>query len=323
MFFRTRTLLDLVSDQDMVSRALVTYPGASDATPALRFDAVTSRHPLALAFQELQDQLCGTEMGNALVLQAKEFGYEIEFDTHRDDGLVQIDTVARRLLLPGYDLSEAAQARSVYFLHEFQWNILRGLRLIDLAENMRLPRLLRPDHMIRAVRLVAADQTAVAITLLWAIHRDMPGLWRHVLGGACGDMARYLTGTTQKMSHGLTAHDIKEILFAWYADQNRVSAVDQTTLALLDETLGCAKAPRLYQAQLTKQSIAHLCTLIGQTPYIQSKDHPVLEMIQQGPELDLIGQRHLHQIMNEQDVVMVHNVGFRDAHLARRIFPEA
>lgn len=323
MFFRSPSLLDPRTDQETSARALVTYRGGEDGSRVLRFDADGSTHPLAAAMREMSHYVGGTHLGAALIEQAKELGYEIEFDPHRDDSLVQIDTVARRVLFPGYDLSEAAQARSVYFLHECQWNILRALRLIDLAENMRLPRLLRPDQMIKAVRLVAADQIAVSMTLLWAVHQDMPGLWRHVLGGAMSDIAQSFVDGSKKLTGADGSGLLQDALMTWYDDVARVSETDQTTLALLDETLTRAKTPRLYQAQLNPESIRHLCTIAGNRVYVQKDDHHILDMIQGGPDLDVIQARHLKQILNEQDMVMVHNVGFRDAGLARRIFPDA
>ncbi len=110
----------------------------------------------------------------------------------------------------------------------------------------------------------------------------------------------------------------------WYADTARVDGVDHDTLERLDDILGGMDQPASFgQNRLDETVLEDLATLPDGTRYLQGLGEGILRDPFFAGLNDPINQTHLFHLIYDLEVVMVNNVPFRDARLARMIFPQA
>lgn len=322
----SRSLI-IAGDDNTIERDESVVSGVITKSPKLIFGAVDPVHPLAAVVTQILVALSDLPLGQALLNTAENARYHLEF-ANADDHGVQVDSEARVLYVPSHLLSPAATTRSVYFTHELQMNLVRGLRLIDQAERGTRLRYLHPAQALFAARIAMADQMAVAMHLLYGMRHVCPSLWRHVLGSDIGDMAsRFADGALRMQgmrmdSVAQTRCGLNAAFLLWYRDDERLNAVDAASLDLLDEQMQTSKTPGLYRARLTDDMILNLCDVEGMGSYLNDLSLSAVRSPLGETVFDPINARHLQQIIAEQDMVMINNIGFRDPLLARAIFPE-
>lgn len=285
-------------------------------THFLAFSGQNDAHPLGTIFNSLLGLLSEQEWAARFLNTAEGQGYKVEISSDEGND-IYIDHQRRVLSLPGQGLKPAAIARSMYFSHEFQINVIKGLRQIDQIERGVTPPYLQPDQALMMARLLCADQAAVMLIILHDLKDTCPDLWRHALGSDYGDMAALWGQNTNNRKD-----DLNRAILSWFKDPERVASCDRAALAQIDFMMQETKTPKLYRAQLTDAMIARVCHDTSGHAYLGKATASTLYRLFNQPLADPINAHYLAQIMRERDITMVNNVGFRDPDLARAIFPD-
>lgn len=289
---------------------------AGQAAPFLDLTNPNHNHPVAASMAPVLGAMPSTAWG--AFLRAGDLVQYLDWSTAGTNG-IQVDLTVRRLYIPGADLSPQALARSVYFTHQFQFDLLRGHRLASQMSAQQPPPYLQPDQALWAARLAAADQIVAAIACAHEMRADLPGLWRHVLAGDVGDLAAIYAEHHETKGEKAA---LNAAILAWYQDLSRVSACDRAALDHLDATFADNKARILCRARLTKAMAQNLCVGPDEKSYLTASTAEALQTGAAQSITDPITAQHLAQIRREQDVIMICNIGFRDPGLARAIFPD-
>ena len=108
----------------------------------------------------------------------------------------------------------------------------------------------------------------------------------------------------------------------WYADLNRVDAIDHDTLEALDDILEESERPDPFgRARLSAESLENLSVLPDGTRYLSGLGGGIMRDPFFAGLHDAFQQPRLCQMGYDMEVVMVHNVPYRDSSRARLIFP--
>ncbi|MGZ9108251.1 MAG: DUF6782 family putative metallopeptidase [Micavibrio sp.] len=238
-----------------------------------------------------------------------------------------IDTEDRVILLDHFSLAPSALGRSAFFSHVLLTTFIRALRDVWHDEQLgAVERDYQPEQILMVERVRAADCDTVTILCGWELRAaGHTEVWRHLLGSEEGDMAiifsRFLERDPGALFNGAAlAYAFRQ----WYADTNRVDAIDHDTLEALDDILEGSEQPDPFgQLRLSAEILEDLSVLPDGTRYLSGLGGGILRDPFFAGLHDEINQTHLFQMMYDMEVVMVNNVPFRDSALARLIFPSA
>lgn len=232
------------------------------------------------------------------------------------------DAQDKILHIDHFGFKTSAISRSAHYRNIIALNLVKGLRRIWHSERAADGvSELRPDAALMLSRALAADCETIAVLVAWewrgAGHVEP---WRVLLGAEEGDMAMIFTRALEKDPSGFYDGSVLARVFCqWYADTARIGACDAASLAALDEGLKLQKAggraalaPRHVEAvSAVSGGAAYLAGMGGaicSDPYFLSMD-------------DAINEAHLFQIIHDCTAHIAGGVAFRDASLARKIFP--
>ena len=257
---------------------------------------------------------------------AAESGWSVGLADLKNEGFF-IDSEEHTILLDHFSLAPSAIGRSAFFRHVLLTTFIRALR--DIWHDERLGEIERdyqPEQILMIERVRAADCDTVTILCGWELRAaGHTEVWRHLLGSEEGDMAiifsRFLERDPGALFNGAAlAYAFRQ----WYADTGRVDAIDHDTLEALDDILQYAEQPDPFgQTRLDPQNLEDLSILPDGTCYLSGLGGGIMRDPFFAGLNDEINQTHLFQMMYDMEVVMVNNVPFRDATLARLIFPSA
>ena len=264
---------------------------------------------------------------NALMNDAEDYGWTIGLDQLGREGYY-IDVAERLILIDRFALEAAALGRSAFFRNALLTTFIRALR--DVWHENRLEGsedYFAPDQYLMLERIRAADCDTVTMLAGWELRgAGFTEVWRHILGSEEGDMASVFTRFLERDPGALFNGAALAYTFRqWYADTARVDASDHETLEVLDDVyMGAdgALAMEFGEARVTPAVIEGLAILPDGTAYLSGLGEGILKDPFFAGLNDEINQTHLFHIMYDLDMVMVHNVPFRDAELARLIFPD-
>lgn len=252
---------------------------------------------------------------------------------HLPDGDYAIDEDLNTVWVDTCGMLPEAIAQSVYFSNTLRANVLRAVREIWHACNAQRglyedARDLDVESLIKAERVKAAD--IECFTILCAHETQGFGasseIWRHMMGGDVGDMAIVFGRTLER---AVSAHNridlaMQEAFKQWYRDAPRVDACDHRTLEELDQELLCEDG-RPQPRRVTIKP-ADLCRMTqrgcGEGSYLGDLNVRLLRDPAYADMHDPINQAHLLHIMHDLEVTRVGDVPFRNADLARLIFPD-
>ncbi len=253
-------------------------------------------------------------------------GWSVCLDDLKNEGFC-IDSDERLIILDHFALAPSALGRSAFFRHIMLTTFIRALRDVwhedrfsPAAQNYA------PDHLLMLERVRAADCDTVTILCGWELRgAGFTDVWRHLLGSEEGDMAIVFTRFLERDPGALFNGAALAYAFRqWYADTARVDGVDHDTLERLDDILGGMDQPASFgQNRLDETVLEDLATLPDGTRYLQGLGEGILRDPFFAGLNDPINQTHLFHLIYDLEVVMVNNVPFRDARLARMIFPQA
>lgn len=264
--------------------------------------------------------------GLRLLDRAGKAGWRISMAELHHNGF-HMDVPEKAIIIDHCGLDEAALGRSLYFRNAFLMTFVRALREIghelcwgSFEENYQ------PEHILMLERVRAADCETVAVQVAWELRGAGFGdIWRHLLGSEDGDMAmifaRFLERDPGAHFNGSAlAYAFRQ----WYADHDRVAACDHETLESLDDFMmeaGEALRNPFGKIELNPLNIESMGVLPDGICYLAGLGRTVMSDPFFCGMNDPVNQTHLFHLMYDLEVTLVNNVPFRDASLARRIFP--
>jgi hypothetical protein len=247
--------------------------------------------------------------------------------TDLNGGGYYLDTENRILLMDHFSLTPSALGRSMYFRNAFLTTFIRALRDIWQEERFgAFERDYAPEHVLMLERARAADGDTVAILAGWELRgAGFTDIWRHLLGSEEGDMALIFTRFLERDPTALFDGSALAYAFRqWYADRSRVDHSDHAALEILDGILLEADGANSFGAREMRADIVEsLSRLPDGTCYLAGLGLTIMGDPFFAGMNDPINQTHLFHLMYDMEVTMVNNVPFRDAKLARMIFPGA
>lgn len=253
-------------------------------------------------------------------------GWSVTLDQIEQGGFL-IDVENCTITLDHFGLAPAALGRSAYFRHVMLTTFIRALREVwHENRNTDDPYALVLEDILMRERVRAADGDTVAILCGWELRAaGFSDVWRYLLGAEEGDMAivfsRFLDRDPGALFNGAAlAYAFRQ----WYADAARVDGVDHETLEYLDSQMMAEgeDQPPFGQDRIDAAALERISLLPDGKCYLAGLGGSVLKDPFFAGLGDPINQAHLFHMVYDAEVIMVNNVPFRDAALARRIFPQ-
>ncbi len=244
-------------------------------------------------------------------------------DLNGGDYCLDIDN--KILILDNNALTPAALVRSSYFRNITLVTMVKALR--DIWQEKRhggFDEQYSPDKVLLMERLRAADLEVMAILVMWELRSEgYSDIWRHIIGSEIGDMAMVFSGYLERDPRSqFNAKGLLAAFKQWFKDAARVNSCDHDTLEYLDEVLAISDVINPFGHKTpSKINIEMISCLPDKTAYLQGQGAEILGNPTYSSVDDDINQTHLFHIMHDLESVVVGNVAFRDANLARKIFP--
>lgn len=260
----------------------------------------------------------------ALAKEASDKGWRIALED-LNGGEYWIDVDQKLLLLNNNALIPSSLGRSNYFRNIITVTLVKALR--DIWQEKRhggFDEQYRAEHILTMERVRSADCDVVSILVGWELREnDKPELWRHLIGSENGDLAMAFSSFMEHQSEKSSYHEALSAAFRqWYRCENRVNICDHNTLEYLDEVLNdCSEINPFGKKKPTKMNIEVLSCLPDKVAYLQGMGGDILSDPFYSGLDDPINQSHLLHILYDLEATIVENVPFRDADLARKIFP--
>lgn len=257
--------------------------------------------------------------------EAEGDGWALGFADLKSGGFY-LDIDKKHILLDHFTMSPSALGRSAYFRNALLLTLVRALR--DIWHEARFGAFenhYNPEDVLMLERIRAADCDTVTVLAAWELRgAGFADVWRHMIGSEEGDMALMFTRFLERDPTALFDGSALAYAFRqWYADENRVDGIDHETLETLDDLfLGSGGDMQFGQAELRMTVVESLSELPDGICYLKGLGETIISDPFFSGLNDPINQTHLFHLMYDMEVVMVNNVPFRDARLARMIFPE-
>lgn len=284
------------------------------------------------AFQEDMDVLrwvaalmTQSPLALALLRDAEETGWKVML-TDLDTGGYHLDVSTRTIELDHYALSPSALGRSQCFRNSLATVFIKALR--DVWHENRwgdIEREYKPEALLMLERARAADADTVAILASWELRgAGFNEVWRHVLGSEEGDMAMIFTRVLERDPTALfngtaMAHTFRQ----WYAEDDRIDGVDHGTLEHMDDLLSESGEDKPFGTlALQGEAIEALSVLPDGIKYLSGMGEGILKEPSFVGLNDPLNQAHLFHIVYDMETITVNGVPFRDAKLARKLFPQ-
>lgn len=257
--------------------------------------------------------------GLALLNHAQEKGWKLSLSDLNTGGFhLEIDT--KTIILDHFGFEASAIGQSNFYRLSLIPILAKALRDITHEENFgAFEETYTPESTLQLERVRAADGDSIAIFIGWELRAaGYDNVWRHILSSDDGDMAQVMVNILDRyptaMYNGMA---IAHVFRQWYADTNRIDAVDHDTLERLDILLH-QKLGELGEEQIGEMDILALSYLPDGTYYLNE----LAETVAKDPFFsglnDPINQAHLFQIVYDNKVTYVKDIPFRDQILANK-----
>lgn len=260
------------------------------------------------------------------VLEELEVNWSINFE-HLPDGDYAIDPDDASVWIDTTGMVPEVMEDSIYFSNTFRANIIRAVRDMWHFEHCgdRLPEL-EIGSAIKHERIKTADIETFFILCAWEIAQESEhsALWRHALGGDCGDMAIVFSRVLEKtqMGHNHMDLSMQEGFKQWYKDVQRVDTCDHYTLEEFDAMLMDEEQDAPHNVKLRASEICKMTQRgCGHGSYLGDLNIRLLRDPAYSDIHDPINEAHLMHIMHDQEAVTVGGIAFRSQELAQKIFP--
>ncbi|MGH1403866.1 MAG: DUF6782 family putative metallopeptidase [Alphaproteobacteria bacterium] len=240
-------------------------------------------------------------------------------------GDYHIDVEQKVLTLDNNSLIPSALGRSVYFRNIMMVTLIKAVR--DIWQEKRhggFDELYSPENILMMERVRAADLDVLALLVAWELRsEDYADLWRHMIGSDLGDMAMTFSGHLERdPSSQFNGQGLVAAFKQWFRDVKRINSCDHDALEYMDDVLLVTDMINPFgKKKPTKLNIEMLSCLPDRTAYLQGMGAELLSDPTYASVDDEINQTHLFHIMYDLEAIVVEDVPFRDADLARLIFP--
>ena len=238
-----------------------------------------------------------------------------------------IDVTEKLIIIDNHGLEPTAIAHSNYFRNILLVTLIKALR--DVWQENRyggFDELYSPEYILLMERVRAADLDVVGVMVGWELRsNDYTELWRHLIGSDTGDMAMTFSGYLERdPSAQFNGHGLVAAFKQWFRDTKRLDTCDHDCLEYLDDVLAINEIGEdpFGKKKPSKMNIEILSCLPDKSAYLQGQGAEILSNPVYTAVDNAINQAHLMHIMHDLEVCMVEDVPFRDAELARKIFPE-
>lgn len=258
-------------------------------------------------------------MGLYLLDKAQEAGWKIGISDLGTGGFhLEIDE--KIILLDHFGFEPAAIGRSAYYRLSLIPILAKALRDIVHEENFgAFEETYTPESTIQLERVRAADSDSISVFIGWELRSaGYDDIWRHMLSSDDGDMAQVMVNIFEKYPTAIyNGIAIAHIFRQWYADVNRIDAVDHDTLERLDNLLH-QQSGLLGEETFSLKNIEALSLLPDGTAYLADLSDTVAKDPFFSAMNDSINQAHLFQIIYDNKVTYVKDIPFRDRLLAQK-----
>ncbi len=260
-----------------------------------------------------------------MLKEVSDKGWNITFD-NLDSGDYLIDVEKKLLIFDNNSLDFATLERSRYFKNDILVNMIKALR--DIWQENRhggFDEIYSPEHILLMERIRAADLDVVSILIAWELRsEDHSEIWRHIMASENGDMAIAFSGYLERNPSSLfNGQALRHCFKQWFRCSKRLDACDHDILEYLDDILLSSDITNPFgNKKPSKINIEIMSCLPDKTAYLQGYGTEILNNPIYSSVDNEINQTHLFHIMYDLEAVIVENVPFRDAELARKIFPE-
>ncbi len=236
-----------------------------------------------------------------------------------------VDVDDKLIIIDSHGLEPEALAHSNYFRNVALVTFVKALR--DVWQEKRyggFDEHYSPEHVLLMERIRAADLDVVAVLAAWELRsEEFSDMWRHMIGSEIGDMAMIYSGHLERdPSAQFNGHGLVACFKQWFRDAKRLDACDHDTLEYLDDVLAISEEANPFgDKKPSRMNIEILSCLPDKTAYLQGMGGEILGNPVYASVDNIINQAHLFHIKHDLEAVIVENVAFRDADLARLIFP--
>ena len=268
--------------------------------------------------------LCDSPLGRTLASDARFEDWSIELD-EVEDGRHIADLQMRVLILPRFMPSAVALGRSQYFRNMFLAEFCRGLRGIwNLSLGVRDPRDLTINDQVVWNRLVQADHDLLLLSMAWELREaDYPDLWRHLIGSDLGELAIAWSALLERQPPLSFPQMLMRLFPRWMECDTLLNAVDHRTLEHLDHFLQSPGSGRpCGSRRLEGSDLLKLSALPEEVMYLKPFITMLLDNDDAARMPDPINEAHLLHLLQDLTAMRTVHAGFRDADLARKIFPD-
>ena len=310
-------------------------PGSSGAHDPAVIDCTAQAAPSSFysdnsLFTPLLEALDASPTARSIVSFAAHRGWSLDLG-EIEGGAYQLDIDAQILRINSYGLRPAATAASGYFRHTMILSLVRGLRDIWHLE-CRQPhyRGLSIESILLLERVRTADCDVIALLAAWELRgAGQTDIWRHLIGSPEGDMAlvfgrmlEYEPGAHFSGTGG-ASHALTNAFARWFEDPLRISACDHASLEAMDEEILEGRHKEIYGREpVSAFFIESLSRLPDRSYYLEGYGREILKNPAFSGLDDDVNQAHFLQINRDLNSTVAGGVAFRDARLARVIFPE-
>ncbi len=262
----------------------------------------------------------------AMLKEAADKGWSITLED-RNGGDYCMNVEARLLVIDNGGLSGNALARSEYFLNRLLITLSKALR--DAWQEKRFGGFdedYGPKDVIMMERIRFADLDTLSVLIAWELREaGYEECWRHLSGSETCDMAMAFANYLERRP--AAALDLRQALLAafrqWFCEESRIDACDHDTLDYLDEVLESSEIVNPFGHKTPgKMNIEMLSTLPSGAAYLQGQGGEIMGNPTFCKIVNDMNNAHLAHIVNDIESITIDNVSFRDADLARKIFPE-
>jgi hypothetical protein len=263
-------------------------------------------------------------VGNAMVNDAAENGWHIEFDDLNGEHYM-LDIENRIIVLEHHGFSAEGLMRSNYFANIVLTNLVKALR--DVWHEKRhggFDHLFAPEGILMLERVRNADCDVMCILVAWELRSEgHTDIWRHTIGSSLGDLAvAYSYHLERDPASQFNGKALKSAFVHWYQSLDRIKACDHQTLEYMDDVLAASEVQNPFGDKVpTHIAIELLSCMPDKTAYLQGFGREILMDPLYSGLSDAVNQAHLMHILHDLEATIVNNVAFRSAELAARIFP--
>ncbi|MEM6810905.1 MAG: DUF6782 family putative metallopeptidase [Pseudomonadota bacterium] len=257
--------------------------------------------------------------GYHLITSAQDYGWKIAlsdlgtggFHLNIDEKVIEIDHF-------GFDPTTLGQ--SAYYRLSLLPILSKALRDINHEESFGdFESHYNPESVVQMERVRAADTDCISILVGWEFRANgYEEAWRHILASDDGDMAQVLINILERYPTALyNGMALAHVFRQWYADTNRIDAIDHDTLERLDAILTTG-LDIFGHRDMKVRDVEMISLLPDGTKYLNELGDTVCSDPFFRAINDPINEAHLSQVVYDAQVTYAGNIPFQDGNLARK-----